>query len=189
MKAYESIPDSELLLYLAEKDHTAFTELYTRHWKVVYAICLNRIKEPAIAEDLVQDIFLSLWTHAQPQNIRNLEAYLFQATKFSIIKHINKSQKHLYTNEHGLFDQLEDYNLDEVLHYKWVKELIFQEVEKLPLKTQLIFRYSRQDHLNSKEIADKLDISPRTVENQISKVLKILRKVVKTIIFFAFFSI
>jgi len=49
-----------------------------------------------IAQDLVQDIFLSLWTHADLSAIENLEAYLYQATKFSIIKHFHKSNR--YTN-------------------------------------------------------------------------------------------
>lgn len=186
---YSLLPTPALQKLVHHKNEEAFRAIYDRYWDKVFVICNNRVQHMDIAQDLVQDIFLSLWTHADLSAIENLEAYLYQATKFSIIKHFHKSNR--YTNvDHsviGILDRVEEVNLDEALDSKFLQELIFQEVERLPLKTQIIFNYSRKEHLNSKEIAEKLHISHRTVENQISYALKQLRIFLRTIKTFIIF--
>jgi RNA polymerase sigma-70 factor (ECF subfamily) len=82
---------------------------------------------------------------------------------------------------------VEELGLDDSLCIKELQQLIFQEVERLPEKAKIIFNYSRIDHLDSREIAEKLNISHRTVENQISKSLKHLRIFInnlKSLLFF-----
>lgn len=188
-KAYSLLPTLELQLLIHAKDELAFRTLYDRFWDKIFVICNNRVQNVEAAQDIVQDIFLSIWTHTDIRTVQNLEAYLFQATKFSVIKYFNKSAR--YTNvDHqllGMLDRVEDVDIDEALHSKFLQELIFQEVERLPLRTQIIFNYSRKEHLSSKEIAEKLDISPRTVENQLSFALKQLRIFLRTLKTFIIF--
>ena len=173
------------------RNESAFEALYSRYWEKIFVICQNRLKDEDISSGLVQDIFISIWQHKNLLDVHNLEAYLFRATKFSIIKFLNRASRvdRIDPQESGYFDMVDDMDISDALHVKEIQSIIFQEVEKLPTQTKLIFKYSRIDNLNSKEIAEKLDISPRTVENQISKALKVLRNVLKNtriIIFFTF---
>lgn len=186
---YRDHTDQILLSLIGEKDKKAFQELYARYWERVFAICVNRLSNQVIAEDLVQDIFLSIWEHKKIHDIINIEAYLFQSVKFSVIKNIHKSSRlSLMDNEHmGILDKVSDLNIDEVLNSKIVEDLVFQAVEKLPERTKIIFQYSRIDHLTSTQIADKLNISRRTVENQISNALRSLRKFIQNLNFIIFF--
>ncbi|MBD1428880.1 RNA polymerase sigma-70 factor [Sphingobacterium litopenaei] len=179
---YSSISDYDLQLLISnDRNQSAFQELYNRYWDKIFASCNNRLQDVEAAEDIVQDIFISLWQHPNLPQIQNLSAYLFQATKFSVIKYLNRISRYDSINplEFGVLDRLDQMDLNEALNYKEMHYILMQGVEQLPPQTKLIFRYSRIDHLNSKEIAEKLEISPRTVENQISKALKVLRKILR----------
>ena len=186
---YSSLDNLTLQKLIRAGDQEAFKIIYERYWDKIFVMCNNRLPQTDIAEDLLQDIFVSLWKNPKLDEIQNLEAYLFQATKFSIIKYLNRSSRVEYIDHtsYGLLDRIEELNLDDALNSKELQQLIFQEIERLPEKTKIIFNYSRIDNLNSKEIAEKLNISPRTVENQISKSLKHLRIFInnlKSLLFF-----
>ena len=177
MIKYGTLDIQELQKRMYLRESGAFQEIYERYWDSVFARCNNRLHDPEAAKDLVQDIFMSLWNHPDIRSIRNLEAYILQATKFSILKYIHKAARYQSMDQQlpGILDQALSQDLHEALDSKYLKDLLFQEVERLPERTRVIFKYSREEHLNSKEIAEKLDISPRTVENQISQALKKLR--------------
>lgn len=186
---YKNLEDSILLSLIANKNPDAFHELYKRYWDRVFAVCLNRVGDQTLAEDLVQDIFLSIWLHKDLEKVLNIEAYLFQAVKFSVIKNFHKASREstLDPSQIGLLDGMLDMSMEDVIHSKILQELIFQEVERLPERTKLIFIYSRLENLSSLEIAERLDISPRTVENQISNALRFLRNFLRNIHSFMFF--
>lgn len=186
---YITLSNIELQRRIQSKDEKAFRELYNRYWDKVFVICHNRIHNMDVAQDIVQDIFMSLWNHRELSSIQNIESYLYQACKFAIIKEYHKSARYdsLDSTGFGVLDRVEDLDLDEVLEAKFLKDLLQAEVERLPEKTKIIFNYSRNENLNSREIAEKLNISPRTVENQLSKALKVLRKFVNNLNFFVIF--
>lgn len=186
---YSSASDIELQSLVKGGDEHAFREIYDRYWDKVFVICNNRLHQTEAAQDIVQDIFLSLWEHPDLTKVQNMEAYLFQACKFSVIKYVHKSSRYdsIDSQMVGLLDRVVEMSIDEALHIKFLQDIIFQEVERLPKKTAIIFNYSRKEHLSSKEIADKLNISPRTVENQISHALKELRIFLKNLKTFMIF--
>ena len=187
---YSSSSDYILQQRISEdRDRSAFEELYARYWDKIFAICHNRLHDVEASEDIVQDVFISLWQHNDLLQVRNLSAYLHQATKFSLIKYLNRVSRYDTVDpyEMGVLDKLDQIDLNEALNYKEIHSLLMDGVEQLPPKTKLIFKYSRIDHLNSQEIAEKLDISHRTVENQISKALKVLRNILRNTQNFIFF--
>ncbi len=186
---YKGLSDHLLLSLIRKRDKKAFQELYSRYWDRVFAICVNRLGNEVLAEDLVQDIFVSIWEHKRVEEIKNIEAYLFQSVKFSVIKTLHKSSRERILNHEqlGVLDRVSDLSIDDILDSKLMSDLIFQEVERLPERTKIIFQYSRLDNMSSTEIAEKLNISSRTVENQISNALKSLRKFLKNINYFIFF--
>ena len=189
MTNYTILSDKDLLTSIHFKDQLAFQELYNRYWEQIFVICNNRLQLYEVSQNLVQDIFLSIWTHKNLLIIENIEAYLYQAIKYSVIKYLHRSSKIdlMDTNDMGCLDVLYESDISDAIHSKLLQNLLFQELKKLPPKTQIIFEYSRVQQLNSKEIAEKLQISPRTVENQISKTLSSLRKFLESIKIFMVF--
>lgn len=183
MDRYDSLSNIELQSLIHFRNDKAFRALYDRYWTKIFTICNNRVQDAVVAQDLVQDIFLSLWLHKDLSSVVNLEAYLYQATKYAVFKYLHRSSRFESVDEKilGRLDRAEEYDISEVLDSRLLEDLLYEEVERLPEKAKLIFNYSRKDNLNSKEIAEKLNISHRTVENQLSITMKKLRTFLKNL--------
>ena len=173
--------DNKLLLDLmAEGDESAFTELYNRYWKKLFTIAYNRLKEVESAEDLVHDVFAGLWANRKKIQIELLENYLATSIKYAVlgkIKKITLERTYIAGNN---TTQVFELPVESALHYRQILETIKKEVEKLPEKCRLIFKYSRNEGMPVKQIAKKLQLSPKTVENQLHKAVKQLKLVTKT---------
>ena len=181
MNCYQSYQDEELLLLLNKSDKDAFTEIYNRYWAELFGIAYNRLQQAVTAEDVVHDVFLSLWKNRSAQNILQLENYLATATKYCVLAKIKKlHQQKSFSNR--IQNTIQQPQLEESLDYKRVLEIIKTEVERLPEKCKLIFKSSREDGKPVKQIAAELNLSPKTVENQITKALKQLRLATKTVL-------
>lgn len=181
MADYGTYHDEELLALLKQGDNAAFTAVYNRYWKVLYALAYNRLRDTQSAEDVVHDVLVSLWKNRETVEVEHLNAYLARATKYMVFHVIKRSQK--FSHDEQVMDNAEltmDHeDLEDRLHYKRLLELVNQEVELLPEKCRLVFKYSREDHLSVKEIAEKMNVSTSTVENQMNKALNTLRKNVR----------
>jgi len=182
MRKYELYEENELLQLLSRDDELAFTELYERYWQKLFAIAYNRLKEVDSAEDIVHDVFASLWHNRKTVEVKALENYLATAAKYIVLARVKKKmrERHYLSMNPREQPATEPYP-EEAVHYKRLLELVNKEVEKLPERCRLIFKYSRDQGLPVKEIAKRLDISPKTVENQLNKALKQLRFVVKNL--------
>lgn len=179
MKEYQLYNNQMLLDLLAESDEVAFTELYNRYWKKLFAIAYNRLSEAQSAEDIVHDVFASLWIYREKNQIESLENYLATATKYMVLAKIKvKIRERKYSNA---LQQASIFELpvEASLHYKRLLEIIKIEVEKLPEKCRLIFNYSRNEGMPVRQIAETLHLSPKTVENQLNKALKQLKLVTR----------
>lgn len=190
MKEYQLYTNKDLLLLLSQNDQQAFAELYQRYWQKLFALAVNRLKCTAAAEDVVQDVMLSLWKGRLHLKIEQLENYLASATKYCVLAKVKSMQK-----DRGISLILSQQNLvtdssENALHYKKILEIIKKEVETLPQRCKLIFKYSREEGMATKEIAQLLQLSPKTVENQLTKALKHLRVATRTLlhslVFFVF---
>lgn len=175
MKKYQLYDCSVLLSLLSENDGFAFTELYDRYWKKLFVIAYNRINEIETAEDIVHDVFASLWTNRNKINIESPENYLATAVKYMVLEKIRKRTKERQYKSTFESAKVFEMPIESSLHYKRILEKVNDEVNRLPVKCQLIFKYSREESMPVKQIAQKLNISPKTVENQINKALKQLK--------------
>lgn len=175
MREYQLYDNKVLLELLSNDDELAFTELYNRYWSKLFAVAFNRLKEIHAAEDIVHDVFASIWANRRKLEIESLENYLATATKYMVLTKIKKIQKQRsYLNEMHQA-RIIDLPIEASLHYKRILEIVKIEVEKLPERCKLIFKYSRNEGMPVKMIAQKLDLSPKTVENQLNKALKQLK--------------
>ncbi len=175
MRKYQLYDNNELLGLLSKDDDMAFTELYNRYWKKLFAVAYNRLNEIQSAEDIVHDVFASLWANRGKLEIESLENYLATATKYMVLAKIKKIQKQRFYSNVNHQACIIDLPIEASLHYKRILEIVKTEVEKLPERCKLIFKYSRNDGMPVKIIAQKLDLSPKTVENQLNKALKQLK--------------
>lgn len=179
MKDYQSYDNTTLLTLLSESDESAFTELYNRFWKKLFSIAYNRIKETQTAEDIVHDVFASLWANRRKIEIESLDNYLATAAKYMVLAKIKKKERErIYSNT---FSQtpVAELTVETSLHHKRILEMVRYEVERLPEKCRLIFKYSRNEGMPVRQIAKELSLSPKTVENQLNKALKQLKLAAK----------
>jgi len=175
LKDYASYENTVLVRLLARDDEHAFTELYNRYWQRLFAIAYNRLGNQQAAEDIVHDVFASLWKNRQRLGVVSLENYLATATKYLVFASIKKSIRERRFGKEAAMDPCGEPLPGESLHYRQVLELVEREVENLPEKCRLIFRCSRNEGLTVKEIAHRLTLSPKTVENQLGKALRRLK--------------
>lgn len=136
------------------------------------------MRNKLVCEEIIQETFFSLWTKRQELQItHSIRAYLFTAVKFQTINYIRSEKvKREYASSYANFKAVSfDNSNEESIHLSDLKGQIETEVSKLPEKCQQIFRLSRNEHQSIKSIADLLNISHKTVENQLTKALRQLR--------------
>ena len=160
-------------------ESTAFRELFNRYYQTLLAVAINLLHDINTAKDVVQEVFFQLWKKRETLTVpRNVEAYLKRATINTALNYIKakkrtstlKDSSEIPTQITGAVEQLE---ADEV------QMAIQQALASLPKRCREVFILKRMEGLSLKEIAAKLDISPKTAENQITKALKVLKEVVK----------
>lgn len=181
-----SVDDSYDKGFLSEikNDKKKFAKLYDKYWESLFVIAFHKCRDQAMAEDCVQDVFLSLLNHKNPTSIDNLHAYLIKAVKYAILRAIYKYNRTQYLEEYPDNIEIIERSIEDAIEEKMLKEHLFNKVEELPKQCRIIFKSSRQDHLSNDEIAEMMNISKRTVENQLSKALKVLRNYLSIVFYF-----
>jgi len=170
------LSDQELLALIGTDDRAAFSELYNRYWKLLYESAWNVLRDQEACMEVTQEVFVWLWDHRVGLRINSLPSYLKAAVKYKVtdVLRVNKTRDACFVN----LDELEVENIffdEDPLEIKELKAVIAQMSAKLPARARLIFELSRNEQLSNREIAEKLGISEKTVENQITIALKKLR--------------
>ena len=135
------------------------------------------LKNLEASEEIVQETFVKLWENKNTLNITaSVRSYLFRAVKNSclnLIKHEKIKEKYKNHNEYENKNQFN--SLDEEIDALELEKKIRESIDLLPVERRKAFVMSRYEGLKYREIAEKLDISIKTVENQIGKALKFLK--------------
>ncbi len=171
--------DKFLLALIKQSNKDAFNVLFRYYYPglVVFAMRYLHIKEES--EEMVQDVFLKLWSERENLRIHtSLRDFLFTSVKNKCLDRI----KHKKVQEK--FDNLFRPTPNEITNYdlfveQELRDMIKKTMDQLPTECRKVFVLSRIQNLKYKEVADKLGISVKTVENQISKALKIFRNALK----------
>lgn len=174
--------NQQLLTGLRGGDPVAFTAIYNKYWKKVYVIAYNRLQESVQAEDIAQEVFASLWANRHSVKIETLENYLATAAKYAVLTAIRKKELIRRYGQRHLVETNAAQNPENTFQNKQILQLLELEIEKLPEKCKIIFRHSRRDGMAVKQIAKKLHLAPKTVENQLHKALKILKMANRTFV-------
>ena len=167
--------DEQLLLQMQYGDGQAFDLLYEKYWERTFSDAYKRLRNREQSKDIVQDIFTDIWLRRDVIHITNLPAYLQVAVRNRVLKLLEK-QKH----SHPFFAAIE--NLP-ALHHHADSNLLWKElaasydalVATLPPKRQQIFKMRYQQDLTTTEIASTLQVSRKTVQNQLTRAIEQLK--------------
>lgn len=168
------LTDKELLAY---KGEAAFRVLYDRYWEPLYRKALTRLGNDADAQDAVQEVFVSCWRNRARIEVQDsLAPYLFAALRLWVIRKVTREAKRGQVLPLDI-RELEALHTapEEPLRYKELEALVHGEVAEMPGRMQQVFRMSRLEHQNIKEIASELQLSEQTVKNTLTSALKRLR--------------
>lgn len=157
-----------------------FEEIFNSWYEPLTRYCFQRIGNQEDAEEVVQDIFVKLWLKREELSINiSLNSYLYRMALNKIINYQKHLKVRLSHREHILAGNTlptEDYSM---IHWKEIQSLVAMAVGDMPKKRRMVYELSRRDGLTYNEIAAYMNISPKTVEAQLSAALKHLRKYLK----------
>ncbi len=192
--------ESQYALYTLEElwhriqsdDNRAFDELYARTWKDLYIQTYSKLKHEDLSKDIVQDVFVDIWNKRSVREIHNVKAYLAQSVKFKVLDEFRKS-RHEFVEIDKFVEEIKASDLtDTKVNDKEFFESLHDWIDNLPHKRKEIFHLKYEEGLSNKEISMRLNISQKTVQNQVlnssSELHRLLRRAL-FIYFLIFFGI
>ena len=165
----------QLAVRVQSSDRDAFNALFSQLWEAMYIYAASLVMNDSLAKDLVQDIWIDYWQRRESIDVKNIKPYLFRAIRYKCYNALrdtkfNKTQIEAANSIYIASDtELEE-------DVRELSNRIDVSISQLPQRCQEVFRLSRIHNVSNKEIAKKLNISHRSVENQISFALRRLRK-------------
>ena len=177
MPNYNNLTVEELAGLFSEGDEAAFKQIYDRFCIRMYRTAMQKVNSKEVAEELVQDLFANFWLKRDIIKINtNLEAYLSVSMRNLVISHIRASlSKEKYVSDENIKYYLAENNIENGMDETDLNLALEEAVGRLPEKAREVFYLSRFENQSTFEIADKLNISNKTVEYHITKALKFLR--------------
>ena len=169
-------PD-EVLRQLTEGNESAFKQIYDRYWLSIYKTVKRYTKSPEVAEDIVQEIFTTLWNNRSNfKEVINLEYYLITMAKNLTYKTLRKMAFEETVKNHWLAESPHEENSmnDAILDQQYA-QLIRQAVGLLPSQQKQVFNMAKVEGLSHKDIAAQLKISHLTVKTHMAKALRSIR--------------
>lgn len=172
--------DQELLELLRKDADQAIELLFRQYYAYVCKAVYQIVTDAQVAEDIGQDVFFELWRKKGKLKIStSLKAYLRRAAVNKTLNYL-RDRKIKWDDESELPKLAGDLpNANRPMETAELQQQIDDAIDQLPEKCRIVFMLSRQEDLSYQEIADYLNISAKTVENQISKALKHLRSALK----------
>lgn len=172
-----SYNDETLTKLFRTQPEQAIEILFREFYPDICRSVMRIIPDPGIAEDIAQDVFFELWRKREVLNIKSsFGAYLRRAARNKALNYI-RDRKIKPEGEDQLPQRIDSQtDANQKLEAQDLQNSIDQAVKDLPERCRQVFSLSRFEEMSYREIADHLGISIKTVENQISKALRLLRK-------------
>ena len=172
-------PEKEYLLGLRQGDETALRKIFDRYYALLMGDIYRILPDEDTCQDLAQEVFVELWRKRSELEIHtSLRAYLRRAAVNRALNHL-KTQRKTLLEDDPKWDVAADDPLETTaLHEKQegLEAALYQAIDQLPERCRMVFSLSRFENMSHKEIAEKLGISVKTIENQITKAMKMLRE-------------
>ncbi|WP_161964113.1 RNA polymerase sigma-70 factor [Chitinophaga flava] len=165
----------EVMQGLQARDRAVFARVYEHFYPVLFATARKYLGEREQAEEVVQDVFLRLWEKDFTlEHAAALKSYLFRAVINQCINHLQRNR--MLEGHHAEIQHLQEESyLCTFIEEQELRERIHHAVERLPEQCRRIFKLSRYGGLKNNEIAQQLELSVKTVENQMTIALRQLK--------------
>lgn len=169
--------EKELFRQLAKGKEPAFRAIFELYRERLQYLALKMLKVPAVAEEVVQDVFMAVWINqVKFSAIDDPEAYVFTIAYNRIYTQLRKTARENQLLEELLyFLQQDHFSADSILQAKESREIIEAAIESMPRQRKLIFKLSRENGMTHEQIAEHLNISRNTVRNHMTEALRDLR--------------
>jgi len=169
--------DEQIALRLSKRDEAAFEQVFKTHYKNLHAYAFTILKDEDEAEEMVQQVFFKLWERSEHLSFSGpIAAYLYRAVhneSLNFIKHQKVKAGHQLQVAYSMKNKSEQ--AQPRMIRKELENKFREALNELPEQCRTVFQLSRFEDMKYKEIADKLEISVKTVENHMGKALKLLR--------------
>lgn len=157
------------------RHESAFEEAFKSNFKALHAYAYTMLQDEDMAEEIVQTVFLKLWENRDRITIHtSLRAYLYKSVYHESLNHLKREKVQRKYMEEAMIDYKQR-QTDEVTADGELRRQLQLALRQLPEKCRTVFQLSRFEQLRYQEIADRLGISPKTVEAHMGKALKLLR--------------
>jgi RNA polymerase sigma-70 factor (family 1) len=175
--------DSALWAAICRDDKKAFDVLFERYWTLIYNTAFTYLKDADAASQIVHDIFLNIWQNRETYEIKCFKAYLSTAARYHVYKALKakKSDALVYVEDYSQITKLgtSQNKGEENITSSELENALEESLVQLPKRCREIFTLSRTKQLSNDEISERLNISKRTVENQLTIALQFLRNALK----------
>ena len=167
---------------IRHNDYLAFEALFKKMYSPLCQFCLKFVQVREVAEELVSDVFFTIWKNRSQIEVTSHRSYLFTAVRNRGFDYLRKIKRNSFCDlEEASHIAVNSPNSQELLAERELNNHIQSSVAALPKQCRLIFELSRDHGLKYKEIAAKLNISIKTVETQMGRALKQLHEALPSI--------
>jgi RNA polymerase sigma-70 factor (ECF subfamily) len=169
----------QTLHLLKQGSEKAFEAVFRKYHAKIYSFVLNTLFDKLLAEDITQNVFLSIWEHREdiiPE--KDFSAYLYTIAKNMVFRETEKMLLSFRYESHfrQIYPGEEDFSTLETIDARMLEDTIFQLIDRLPEARKRIFLLHFKEQLNNREIAEKLSVSVENVEVQLNRSLNYIRK-------------
>lgn len=172
------IPEQAWLQDLKQGRESALRKIFDKHYPLLLSDLYRLVRDEDTCKDLAQEVFVDLWRKREELEIHtSLRAYLRRAAVNRAINFI-KANKRTVLDESENLPDVEDTSMGDLgvqQRQEKMEKALYEAIDALPERCRIVFSLSRFEKMSHKEISEELDISVKTIENQITKAMKLLR--------------
>ena len=172
---YKLYTDDQLLKLLAHDDRVAFDAIYDRYWQIMYDHAYKRLRNKHECRDIIQDVFIDLWLRRGQVDINDIKPYLLTAVRFQIYKLVTKEKAISAFSEPYEAMAVSFSGAETNVIEKEFMRIVKAWIDVLPEKRRRVLLMHVEYNLSTKEIASRLSVSQKTVQNQLSTAIHSLR--------------
>lgn len=174
----EEFAENKLLIALKKGDKSALDKLYLTYVQSLYSFVLKTAKSPKLSEDVVQDVFVKIWEHRERIDTdRPFKAYLFAIARNHLLNLLKRAR-----HEHTIVEEMRRYTVyvqdltEQETNYRESEALLQKALDQLAPKCRAVFVRCKLDGLPYKKVAEEMGITEGTVNSQVVKATKIIKK-------------
>ncbi|GAB3651211.1 RNA polymerase sigma-70 factor [Echinicola sediminis] len=170
-----------LLQELKKGNRKAFDSAFNSHWERLYQVAYKVLSDEDMSKDAVQDVFVDLWSRKDQIEIGNLAGYLYNAVRYQCFKQMRTKRSLLQYEER--WKEVFVNTTEEKYDLEALQDKLEESLKRMSHKHRLIFEMSRFQDLSNKEIAERMNLSQRTVEWYLYQVMKELKTSLATLFY------